>query len=270
MNKNSEVYDFYEKGAETGRLERGLGVIEAARTKELLSRFIKPGMTVYDVGGGIGYYADWLAAQGCTVSLFELAPSAVQYAKEHQTVPYEAVTADARSLPVQDASCDALLLMGPLYHLLDKTDRLQALHEAYRALRPEGLLIATGISKFSSATWALSVYRTANGFIDDEVYMDMLRGELTTGEHHRPEKYPNFIAEAYFHTPEQFAAEIAEAGFQVDRMIAIEGLIWSTPDLNAKWEDPAARARLQELLRLTESEPSVLGYSPHFLAAATK
>ena len=56
MDKKTEIFDFYENGAEIGRLERGLGVIEAARTKELLSRFIKPGMTVYDVGGGIGYY----------------------------------------------------------------------------------------------------------------------------------------------------------------------------------------------------------------------
>lgn len=270
MNTNREVYDFYEKGAEVGRLERGLGIIEADRTKELLGRFIKPDMTVYDVGGGIGYYSDWLAARGCTVSLFELAPSAVQYAKDHQTVPYYAAAADARALPVRDASCDALLLMGPLYHLLGNADRLQALSEAYRALRSGGVLIATGISKFSSATWALSVYRTANDFIDDEVYMDMLRGELSTGEHHRPAEYPNFIAEAYFHTPEQFAAEIKEAGFQIDRMLAIEGLIWSTPGLNGKWEEPAARARLQELLCLTETEPSVLGFSPHFMAVAVK
>lgn len=270
MNKNNEVFDFYENGAEIGRLERGLGVIEAARTKELLLRFLHPGMTVYDVGGGIGYYSDWLAGQGFSVSLYELAPSAVRYAKAHQTFSYHAVAADARSLPVQDASCDAFLLMGPLYHLLDKTDRMQALSEAWRALRPGGLLIATGISKFSSTTWALSTYRTTNDFIDDEVYMDMLRGELTTGEHHRPERYPNFIAEAYFHTPEAFTEELTEAGFHVTNLLAIEGIIWPTPDLNAKWEDPSSRARLLELLRLTESEPSILGYSPHFMAAATK
>lgn len=270
MDKKTEIFDFYENGAEIGRLERGLGVIEAARTKELLSRFIKPGMTVYDVGGGIGYYSDWLAGKGCTVSLYELAPSAVKYAREHQTVPYYAAAADARSLPVGDGSCDALLLMGPLYHLIDKKDRLKALSEAWRALRPGALLIATGISKFSSTTWALSVYRTANDFIDDEVYMDKLRGELTRGGHHRPEKYPNFIAEAYFHTPEAFSAELTEAGFNVDELLAVEGIIWPTPDLNAKWEDPVSQKRLLELLRLTEAEPSVLGYSPHFMAVARK
>ena len=67
---NKEIYDFYENGAEIGRLERGLAVIEAARTKELLARYIKPGMTVFDVGGGIGYYSDWLASMGCTDSLY--------------------------------------------------------------------------------------------------------------------------------------------------------------------------------------------------------
>ncbi|NBJ90893.1 class I SAM-dependent methyltransferase [Acutalibacter sp. 1XD8-36] len=267
---NKEIYDFYENGAEIGRLERRLGVIEAARTKELLARYIKPGMTVFDVGGGVGYYSDWLASLGCTVSLYELAPSAVRYAIDHQTVPYHAEPADARFLPAEEDSCDALLLMGPLYHLTDKQDRLKALSEARRILRHGGLLIATGISKFSSATWALSTYRTANDFIDDETYMDMLRSELTTGEHHRPDKYPRFIAEAYFHTPESFADELKEAGFAIGDMLAIEGIIWPTPDLNAKWEDTSSREHLLELLRLTESEPSVLGYSPHFMAVASK
>lgn len=269
MRENeAEVLEFYENGAEIGRLERGLGVVEAYRTKELLLRFIQPGMTVYDVGGGVGYYADWLADLGCRVTLFELAPSAVRYALEHQKVSYPACAADARRLPAGDSSCDALLLMGPLYHLLEKESRMEALWEAKRVLKPGGVLAAAGISKFSSTTWALSTYRAANDFLDDGIYMDMLRGELATGGHHRPAQYPNFIAEAYFHTPEKLEDELKKAGFVVDALLAIEGCIWFTPELNAKWEDPAARGRLLELLRLTESEPSILGFSPHFMAFA--
>lgn len=266
----NEVKDFYENGAEIGRLERGLGIVEAARTKEILARYLEPGMTVYDVGGGVGYYSNWLAEQGCQVSLFELAPSAVAYARQHQTRPYSACAADARSLPAQDASCDALLLMGPLYHLLERESRVQALGEALRVLKPGGLLAAAGISKFSSATWALSTYRLTNELIDDDVYMDMLRRELTTGRHHRPEKYPNMIAQAYFHTPEELAREVSDSGFALEAMLAVEGCIWFTPDLNDKWEDPSCRARLLELLRLTEAQPSLLGFSPHFLALARK
>ena len=265
-----EVLEFYENGAEINRLERGLGIIEAARTKEILSRYVKPGMTVYDVGGGVSYYSNWLAGLGCEVTLFELAPSAVAYAKSHQTHPYQAFVADARFLPAEDASCDVSLLMGPLYHLLGRENRLQAIQEALRVLRPGGLLMAAGISKFSSATWALSTYRTANELIDDEVYMEMLRKEITTGEHHRPEKYPNMIAQAYFHTPEELAAELTGCVFTMQETLAVEGCIWFTPDLNEKWEDPTARERLLELLRLTESQPSLLGFSPHFLAVARK
>lgn len=270
MENLEEVKEFYENGAEVGRLERGLGVIEAARTKEILSRYVKPGMRVYDVGGGVGYYSDWLAGQGFDVIMFELAPAAVKYARERCSHPFPAFTADARQLPAEDASCDAVLLMGPLYHLLEWESRLQALREANRVLRPGGLLLAVGISKFSSMTWALSTYWAGNEFLDDEVYMDMLRRELRTGEHLRPEKYPNFIAQAYFHTPEGLAAELEEAGFLVEETLAVEGSIWFTPDLNEKWKDPKTRSRLLELLRATEREPSLLGFSPHFMAVARK
>ena len=57
----SEIYDFYNNGAEIGRLERGLGIVEFHRTKEILSRYIDKGKVVYDIGGGIGMYAAWLA-----------------------------------------------------------------------------------------------------------------------------------------------------------------------------------------------------------------
>ncbi len=132
--------------------------MEAARTKELLSRLLPEGrLRLCDIGGGIGYYADWLAGLGHEVTLVELAPSAVEYARAHQTAPYRAETGDARDLSLlESGSMDAALLMGPLYHLLEREERLLALREAHRMLKPGGLLIAAGISKFSSATWAVA------------------------------------------------------------------------------------------------------------------
>lgn len=270
MEELEVIRKFYEAAGEDGRLERGLGVVEGFRTKELLKRFLPSGgMCICDIGGGTGYYADWLASQGHRLSMLELAPSAVEVAKARQTVPYEAVVGDARQLPWEDGSFDAALLLGPLYHLQKKADRMQALAEALRVLRPGGILFAAGISKFSSATWALSVYGNANDYIDDPVYMEMLRGELTTGIHHKPEQY-NCLCDAYFHTPESFRQELGEAGFQVDALLAVEGCAWLTPALAEKWQDEACRENLLTLVRLTEEEPSLLGLSPHFLAVAKK
>lgn len=205
------------------------------------------------------------------MTLIELAPSAVEYARAHQTAAYRAQTGDARDLSmVGPESMDAVLLMGPLYHLLEWEERLLALREAYRALKPGGLLIAAGISKFSSATWAVSVYGAANNFLDDKVYFDMLEGEILENRHIRPKEYPNFLSQAYFHTPEGLRQELAEAGFPGAELYSVEGCIWFCPALQEKWELPESRERLLRLVRMTEQEPSLLGISPHFLAAARK
>ena len=271
MNLN-EIYDFYNNGAEIGRLERGLGIVEFHRTKEILARYIDGGKVIYDIGGGIGMYAAWLAKKGNEVHLIELAENAVEYAKAHlmHDCQFIAETGNALQVNRSDESADVVLLMGPQYHLHDKGDRLQSLHEAYRVLKKSGLLAVAGISKFSSMTWALSVYGEKNDFIDDPVFFNMIKGEMTTGDHIRPAEYPKFIAESYFTTSEEMQAEVGEVGFEVEKTIAVEGCIWFTPHLAEKWEDEASRERLLEIVRITESEPEMMGMSPHFLVMARK
>jgi len=270
MESIDNVYEFYNGGAEIGRLERGLGIMEFYRSKEIIERYLKGKLTVYDIGGGIGRYAEWLAGKGHDVTLIELAPVAVDYAKEHMTVPYKAETGDARSLELPDNSADMVLLMGPLYHLLTREDRMKTLSEANRVLKEGGILVAAGISKFSSATWALSVYGNGNEFIDDDIYMDMLKREMTTGEHIKPKEYPYIISDAYFHTIDGLRDEVTEAGFEVAESVAVEGCSWITPDIASKWEDEGRRIRLLEIIRATEHEETMMGISPHFLVIASK
>jgi len=273
----NEIYEFYNNGAEIGRLERGLGIVEFHRTKEILSRYIDKGEVVYDIGGGIGMYSAWLAKKGNEVHLIELAENAVEYAKANmmQDCHFVAETGNALQVNRTDESADVVLLMGPLYHLRDREERLQALREAFQVLKKGGLLVAAGISKFSSMTWALSVYGEKKNenlveFLDDSVFFNMIKGEMTTGDHIRPKEYPKFIAEAYFTTAEEMKAEIVEVGFVVDKAIAVEGCIWFTPHLQEKWEDDASRERLLDIVRITETEPEMMGMSPHFLVVARK
>jgi ubiquinone/menaquinone biosynthesis C-methylase UbiE len=268
----SEIYNFYNNGAEIGRLERGLGIVEFHRTKEILSRYIDGGKVIYDIGGGIGMYAAWLAKKGNEVHLIELVENAVEYAKANmmQDCHFIAETGNALQINRPDESADVVLLMGPQYHLRDRGERLQSLREAFRVLKKGGLLVAAGISKFSSMTWGLSVYGEKNDFIDDPVFFNMIKDEMTIGDHIRPKEYPKFIAEAYFTTSEEMKSEITEAGFAVEKAIAVEGCIWFTPHLAEKWEDEASRERLLEIVRITETEPEMMGMSPHFLVVAKK
>ena len=248
-----------------------------------------------------------LAKKGNEVHLIELAENAVEYAKANmmQDCQFIAETGNALQVNRPDESADVVLLMGPQYHLRDRGDRLQSLREALRVLKKGGLLVAAGISKFSSMTWALSVYGEKKNaslmeFLDDPVFFNMIKGEMTSGDHIRPAEYPRFIAESYFTTSDEMKSEVAEAGFKVEKAIAVEGCIWFTPHLAEKWEDKANVLRrhskkfgengyildlyalislldltnsilhLLDIVRITESEPEMMGMSPHFLVVARK
>jgi len=273
MEKVDEVFEFYNAGAEKGRLERGLGIVELYRTKEILKKYItNSNNKIYDIGGGIGIYSSWLSEMNNEVHLLELAPSAVEYAikNQNQNNNFIAEVCDARKINRADESADIVLLMGPLYHLQNRDDRLQVLNEAKRVLKKDGLLFSVGISKFSSATWALSTYGKDNNFLDDDIYNNMIENEISSGIHIRPKEYPNFIAQAYFHTALGLQKEVEEVGFETIRKYAIEGVIWFTPYLNEKLEDMNSRERLLNIVRHTENEDEIMGMSPHFMIVSRK
>lgn len=111
MENINEVYDFYNNGAEIDRLERGLGIVEFYRSKEIISQYITEKSTIYDIGGGIGKYSEWLAELGYDVTLIELAPTAVAYAKKNMITPYIAEVGDASEINKSDDSTDVILFM---------------------------------------------------------------------------------------------------------------------------------------------------------------
>ncbi len=101
-----------------------------------------------DIGGATGIHSSWLAEAGNDVTLIDPVASQVAVAKEHST--FAALVGDARQLPLASEVFDAVIMFGPLYHLQEREDRLRALSEAKRVLRPGGLLFAAAISRISS------------------------------------------------------------------------------------------------------------------------
>jgi ubiquinone/menaquinone biosynthesis C-methylase UbiE len=81
---------------------------------------------VLDVGGGPSWYSSWLAERGYSVHLIDPVPLHVEQAmKRAANGPYfSTALGDARGLPHPDDTMDVVLLMGPLYHLPERADRL--------------------------------------------------------------------------------------------------------------------------------------------------
>ena len=148
------IEKFYELTFEESRLGSGPSRLEELRTRELILRHLPtPPATVLDVGGASGAYAFWLAELGYDVRLIDASARLVGVARQRNASaprPLAACTlGDARDLAEANESADVVLLLGPLYHLVDAGDRRQALNEAFRVLRGGGMLIAAGISRWA-------------------------------------------------------------------------------------------------------------------------
>ena len=262
----SEIVEFYQVYNENDRLDHE-SPLEFLRTKEIIERtIVPPPAVVADVGGGPGAYASWLANRGYRVHVFDVVErhvDAVRRSAENDRLTAE--VADARRLPMKDASADAVLLLGPLYHLVASEDRIGALREARRILRPGGVVLAAGISRFASA-----IDGAVRDLVADPVFRRIVEQDLVDGQHRNPTRHPAYFTTAFFHLPEELLAEVVEAGLIDARILAVEGIGWAVPNLEQTLADEQARNRLLDLLRRIEAKPGLLGASPHLLAVARR
>jgi SAM-dependent methyltransferase len=244
-----EAQAYYAKGAEGGRLFRGHGTIELARTQEIILRHLPPPpRIVLDVGGGPGVYACWLAARGYRVTLIDAARLHIEQALAasagQPTHPLAGCRlGDARRIDEDDASADAVLLLGPLYHLTERRDRLQALSEAHRVLEPGGLLFAAAVGRYASLLSGV-----AENLLADPDFAAIVARDLRDGQHRNPTDKEYFTT-AYFHHPEELEAEVRESGFDLVELLGVEGPGWLLPDLEKRWADPGERERLLQAAR---------------------
>lgn len=266
-----EIQRYYEMGLEESRLSGAAGELEFARTQEIIGRYLPtPPSVVLDVGGGPGGYACWLAKEGFDVHLIDPVPLHLEQAKQASDRQPEAPImsinlGDARQLEFPDDYADVVLLLGPLYHLTARSDRISALRESYRVLKHLGLLIAVGISRFASTYAGL-----IDGYFEDADFVRIARRDLTDGQHRNPTIKPSYFTTAFFHHPIELEQEVKEAGFSVEKLLAIEGAAVFLQDLEEQWNDLARRELILEALRWLEGEPSIIGVTGHLAAIGRK
>jgi len=266
----AEILEFYGLGKEEQRLDASLGRLERIRTFEVMERHLPPApCRVLDVGGGAGVYALPLAARGYRVHLVDPVPLHIERARalsQASDTPLESADlGDARSLPASDASTDVVLMFGPLYHLIERRDRIQALLEARRVLVPGGVLLSAYISRFASACDGIQ-----EGALRDAAFARIVESDLVDGIHRNTTKRQEWFTTAYFHRPEEIEIEIDEAGLRFDHLIGLEGPGWVAPELDEWLEDDEQRERLLSVLRRLEREPSLIGASAHILAISRR
>lgn len=267
------MVSYYDQGMEATRLQGGSGLLEFVRTQEILRRHLpQPPGHVLDVGGASGVHAAWLARDGYSVHVvdpIELhVEQALAAAAAQPSAPFTAAVGDARALDQQEASADAVLLLGPLYHLTTLEDRLTALRETRRVLRPGGVVFVAAISRFAPLIEGL--LNPGTGFLLDPRFREIVERDLRDGQHRNPTGRHGWFTTAYFHLPDELREEVVAAGLEVVELLGIEGPGGLVPDLAARWRDAAWREALLFAARAVESEPAMLGAAGHLMAVARK
>lgn len=257
MSLPPEAVDHYLVGNENSRLQSGCGRLEFLRSMSMIRRFGPPAPSrILDVGGGTGPYSFELARLGHQVDLIDAVPLHIEQALSNADAALlqSASVGDARALSAMDDQYDMVLLMGPLYHLVEREDRLLALREALRVLRSGGIIFAAAISKYASLFDGFF-----GGFMDDPVFENIVKRDLQDGQHRNPTNHPGYFTSSKFHSPAELELEVNEAGFNRVEIFGIEGFGWL---LSGGFDSD----RLLKFLELIEGNPEIRAISAHLMA----
>ncbi|CQR56711.1 class I SAM-dependent methyltransferase [Paenibacillus riograndensis] len=261
------IINYYDRYNEAARLTTDHARrLEFITTTHFLDTYLKGDSQILDLGAGAGIYTFYYAQKGHTVISTDLTPKHVeiisQRASDEGYANITAAMADATDLSrYPDESFDAVLCLGPLYHLTDIPDQDTCIRECLRVLRPGGLLAAAYVNR-------LFIYphlvKSDPGFLDTRWIQTILEEKQISST-----EADCFWTDAFFHTPGEIEALIEAYGTQKLVHAASDGIsILLRETLNGLtteqfniWVDYHLR---------TCTEPSILGMSNHGLYLCRK
>jgi len=271
----------YNAGIERDRLRTGIGIIEFERTKEILiEKLPKPPAVIYDIGGAYGEYAWWLASLGYEVHLFDLsetniAMSAELAAEYPGTKLASAEVCDARSVPREDRSADAVLLMGPLYSITEYEERIIAIKESRRLLKDGGLLFSAALTPYSVLVPRLAWYRIDDSSkrreLDDPAVFSIIERALEDGCYINPDKkIASGLGSSHLHTAKALREELRLGGFTTAAVHGVMGGAWLAPNLDELLAEEETKEMLMKTVRMLDAHEEIIGLSGHLLAVSKK
>lgn len=259
------VEEFYDSAYdEWGRLDRHR--IEFEITKKVLKDYVKEGSRVLDVGGGPGRYSIYLAQQGHKVTMADLSGNMVRQAEEN--AKRAGITIDrfikANVLDLDnylyDDVFDAVLCMGPMYHLLDENERREAIGQCLNHLKPGGIFVASFISSYAPI---IDYLKKAPENIAE--YKEQCLNYLVDGRNFKGSGF----TDAYFIDPEKVEGLFSGFPIETIRVMAAEGLGAICESSLMQLPEEAFMEWMDLLYRIADRTP-LLGACEHLIYIGRK
>ena len=263
----SDIAAYYDgdPGREHNRLARHQ--LEYDLTWRYLDKYLPSRGSILEVGTGTGRYTLELARRGYTLTCVDLSAHLLDecrknLANEGLEAQVQFAVGDARDLgEMSDTEFDAVLLMGPLYHLVEEADRVAALKVAFARLREGGIVFSSFISRFGVMG---DVLRNIPDWIDDQTEV---RSLLERGR--RPDGYPRGGFRGYFARASEIEPLHEANGFETLVLAGVEPAI-SADDESYNVLQGRRRELWLDLLYEMSSERSTIAASRHLLYIGKK
>ncbi|MGH3429825.1 MAG: class I SAM-dependent methyltransferase [Mycobacteriales bacterium] len=269
---NSAVQDYYAAFGERewSRLTNPSdGAVEFAVTCALLERHLPTTGRVLDIGGGPGRYTIWLASKGYRVVLADLSPNLLAIAHDKiasakLNEQFEAIVeADARDLSAwAGASFDAVLSLGPFYHLPDPAHREGAARELGRVLRPGGVAAVAFMPRLSLLRRTLAIPDERHRVTDAAWLERLLRHGVFEND------VPGRFTQGYGAVPSEIPHFFERHGFETVSLSSAESITMSLPNLTDA--DGSIPSPILSLIVEASSDPAILGLAGHLVYVGMK
>jgi len=225
----NEVKEYYNEHVLEEDLRLELNVFELPVTFKYIDRYIQAGDRVLDIACGTGKYAEMLLERGCLLGLNDLSENSMSLTLDrighHPGILHTDVSDAIYSGIWEKEPWDAILILGPLYHMADRSERVALLRKARQSVRPGGTIFLAFMSRTAALlygirnnpagitrTWgALQFWYTGT---DDEFIEDT-----------------KWFVNAYFSFPEEITPLVTEAGLKQLHLAGIEGIFGENMDL---------------------------------------
>lgn len=263
----SDITAYYNSALESehSRLERHQ--LEYDLTWRYLNRYLPSQGSILEVGAATGRYTLELAERGYTLTAVDLSTVLIDecrksIADEGLEKKVRFVVADARDLNgVVEKEFDAVLLMGPLYHLIVEADRKVALKEAYDRLREGGIIFSSFISRFGIMG---DLLKDVPNWIEDQAEV---RSILEQGKD--PDDYLRGGFRGYFAQISEIAPLHEAIGFETLTVAGVEPAISADDESYNKLQGKQRQLWL-DLFYEISAESSIIGASRHLLYVGKK
>ncbi|MCF8234740.1 MAG: methyltransferase domain-containing protein [Bacteroidales bacterium] len=242
-------------------------VFEMPVTRHFINQYISPGEEIFDASCGTGHYAEALIRDGYKLGLNDLADENIRIVKErlggNPNILFIERSEALESKGWEKRNWDAVLLMGPLYHMISREKRLMLLKRAAASLNPGGFVFSAFMTRSAALVYGLK--NNPEGIN----YPDGAEKLWQTGADNHFVEGTEAFTNAYFVHPSEINPLMAEAGLKPLHLAGAEGVFGERFDLYHNLNPELKKKWLNFIVRYCEDEEMVAN-SKHLLSVARK